>query len=149
MNNRISALAALSLVAGLLTGCGHAVTTAPVAPAVAQVAARSAAAPALPAHLCLDAVSVKRSDRTEQITIKGHDDTKVYTLEVSSFFPYYVPMYSEVVVNGRTLKLDKAISVAIDKLLHDADATGLSDKAKQGLEMALYGLDFKASHWGH
>lgn len=148
MKNRTTALAALSLVAGLLTGCGHPALTAPTTVATAQVAARAASA-ALPTHLCLDKVTVTRSERTECIAIKGHDDAKAYTLEVSSFFPYYVPMYSEVVVNGHALKLDKATSVAVDKLLHDADTANLSDKSMQGLHMAFYGLDFKAGHWGN
>jgi hypothetical protein len=151
VNNRTAALAALSLVATLLTGCGRPIGTTPAAmataPAPAQSAVRAAAVPALPTHLVIDDVTVTRTERNERITIKAHSDTQKETLVFSSFFPYYVPMYGAVIRNGRTITLDRAVAVPLDKLLHAADTTGLSDRAKQGLRTALYGLDFKARHW--
>jgi hypothetical protein len=144
--NRTSALAALSLVAGLLTGCGHPMATAPAAIAPAQLAARAAAAPALPERLVLTDVTVLRTERNERVTIKAHCDAGSETLVFSSFFPYYIPMYSSVVRNGRTLKLEHDLAAPLDKLLHEADTTKLSDRAKQNLRTALYGLDFAARH---
>lgn len=144
MNNRTTAFVALSLVAGLLTGCGRPVATAATAIAPAPVAARAAATPALPSHLVIDDVVVSRTDRNERITIKAHSDTQTETFVLSSFFPYYIPMYGTVIRNGRTVKLDKAFVVPLDTLLNDADTSKLTDRAKQGLRMALYGLDFAA-----
>jgi hypothetical protein len=146
VNIRTTALVTASLLAGLLTGCGRPVATAPaaIAQAPAAVAARAAAATTLPDHLVIDDVTVVRSDRTERITIKAHSDEQAETFVLSSFFPYYIPMYGTVVRNGRTVKLDKAFVVPLDKLLNEADTTRLSDRAQQGLRMALYGLDFAA-----
>lgn len=144
MNNRIAAIAALSLVAGLLTGCGRPIVTAATAIAPAQVATRAAATPELPSHLVIDDVVVSRTERNERITIKAHSDSQRETLVLSSFFPYYIPMYGTVIRNGRTVKLDKAFVVPLDKLLNEADTSKLSARAKQGLQMALYGLDFAA-----
>jgi hypothetical protein len=150
VNNRKTALTALALVAGLLTGCGQSVATAPVQTAPAQVAARAAADTALPTHLVIDDVIRTRTDDSaissgnERITIKAHSVKQKETLVFSSFFPYYVPMYSTVVRNGRTVKLEKAVAVPLDKLLHDADTSKLSQKALGNLHTALYGLDFVA-----
>ena len=142
-----SALLALSLVAGLLTGCGRPMATSPAAIAPAPLAARAADVPALPARLVIDDVVVSRTERHERITIKAHGDGQKETFVLSSFFPYYIPMYGTVVRNGRTIKLDTAFAGALDQLLHEADTTGLSTPAQQGLRMALYGLDFAARHW--
>lgn len=144
MNTRTSALLALTLVAGLLTGCGRSVVTAPVSIAPAHGAARAVKAPTLPDHLVIDDVLVKRTERTEAIRIKAHSDAGKLTIEFSSFFPYYIPMYGDVVLNGRKVALDEAIAVPLDKLLNEAETTALSDKDRQGLHMALYGLDFAA-----
>lgn len=149
MNNRTSALVALSLFAGLLTGCGHPPATAPTSTstAKAKIAVRAAATPALPEHLVIDDVVVSRTERNERITIKAHSDTRSETFVLSSFAPYYVPMYGTVIWNGRTIKLEKAVAVPLDKLLHEADTTKLSDRAQRGLSNALYGLDFAARRW--
>jgi hypothetical protein len=154
VNNRKTALTALALVAGLLTGCGHSVATAPVQAVSAQAAARSAADSALPTHLVIDDVARSRTGNDmggvrsfETITIKAHSGPQKETFAVKSFFPYYVPMYSEVVHNGHTLKLDQAVAVPLDELLHDADTSKLSDRAKGNLQTALYGLDFVARRW--
>jgi hypothetical protein len=144
VNNRTAALAALSLVATLLTGCGRPIGTMPAAIAPAPSAVRAAAVPALPTHLVIDDVTVSRTERNERITIKAHSDKQKETLVFSSFFPYYVPMYSTVVRNGRTLKLEQAVAVPLDKLLHDADTSKLSQRALGNLNTALYGLDFVA-----
>jgi hypothetical protein len=146
VNIRTTALVTVSLLAGLLTGCGRPVATAPaaIAQAPTHVAARAAATSALPDHLVIDDVVVTRTDRTERITIKAHSDAQAETFVLSSFFPYYIPMYGTVVRNGRTVKLDKAFVVPFDKLLNEADTTRLSERAQQGLRMALYGLDFAA-----
>ncbi|MFN3428774.1 MAG: hypothetical protein ACK46X_02345 [Candidatus Sericytochromatia bacterium] len=150
MNNRKTALIAFALVAGLLTGCGQSVATAPVQKAPAQAAARAAADTALPTHLIIDDVIRTRTDDSsiasgnERITIKAHSDKQKETLVFSSFFPYYIPMYGTVIRNGRTVKLDQDIAVPLDKLLHDADTSKLSQKALGNLNTALYGLDFVA-----
>jgi hypothetical protein len=148
--NNQTAFTALALVAGLLTGCGQSVATAPVQTAPAQVAARAAADTALPSHLVIDDVIRTRTDDgaitrgDERITIKAHSGKQKETLVFSSFFPYYVPMYSTVVRNGRTVKLDQAFAVPLDKLLHAADTSKLSQRALGNLNTALYGLDFVA-----
>lgn len=150
MNNRKTAFTALALVAGLLTGCGQSVATAPIQTAPAQVAARAAADTALPTELVIDDVIRTRTDDgpiasgNERITIKAHSGKQKETFVFSSFFPYYVPMYSTVVRNGRTVKLEQAIAVPLDKLLHEADTSKLSQKALGNLSTALYGLDFVA-----
>lgn len=144
MNKRTTALVALSLLTGLLTGCGRPMATAPAAIAQAPLAARAAATADLPDHLVIDDVVVTRTDRTERITIKAHSGEQAETFVLSSFFPYYIPMYGTVIRNGRTVKLDKAFVVPLDALLNEADTTRLSERAQQGLRMALYGLDFAA-----
>lgn len=150
MNNLKTAFTALALVSGLLTGCGQSVATAPVQTAPAHVAARAAADAALPTHLVIDDVIRTRTDDgpissgNERITIKAHSGKQKETLVFSSFFPYYVPMYSTVVRNGRTVKLEKDIAVPLDKLLHAADTSKLSQSALGNLNTALYGLDFVA-----
>jgi hypothetical protein len=136
----------------LLTGCGHSVASAPTltAPAQAQAASKASADAALPTHLVIDDVIRSRTDNSaiangnERITIKAHSDQQKETLSFSSFFPYYVPMYGTVVRNGRTVKLEQAVAVPLDKLLHDADTTKLSQRALGNLNTALYGLDFVA-----
>lgn len=151
MNIRRASLIATTLVAGLLTGCGQAPMTAsmygaPMARVASQAMVSAATHAVLPSQLTLDDVTSRRANNHETLTVEAHSGEKAETLVFTTIFPYYVPMYSAVIVNGCTLSLDKTTSVSLDDVMRRADTSNLSPAAKEALGVVMYGLDFKAGH---
>ena len=134
----------------LLSGCGKSPTNAPAAQLFAThpaAQATQATHPNFGRHLVIESASVRietqgaSAGRQQVFCLAGTCDGAPFSLSTSTFFPYYVPMFGSVNVNGQDIKLTRENAKALVKLINAAD-TQLINKADLG--MLLYGLNFKA-----